>query len=95
MTNYKENVMQVYCAPALPVDNPALLEGTLVIETIVVNPVNGNSNKKDQMKRVTLATHHCTTFTEAKVIVDKFKEFNRVSIKSEFINAVWTARRYL
>jgi hypothetical protein len=87
--------MHVTCAPASPLDNPALLEGTLVIETIVVNPINGNSNKKDQYKRVALATHRCLTFTEAKVIVDKFKEFNRTSIKPEFINATWTARKFL
>jgi hypothetical protein len=95
MTNYKENVMQVHCTPASPVDNPALLEGTLVIETLIVNPIIGSSKKKDEMKRVTLATHRCLTFTEAQVMVDKFKEFNRVSIKAEFINATWTARRYL
>ena len=86
--------MHVTCAPASPINNPALLEGTLVIETIVVNPVRG-SKKKDEMKRVTLATHRCLTFTEAQDIMDKFKEFNSVSIKPEFINATWTARRYL
>jgi hypothetical protein len=85
--------MHVTCTPALPTDNP-LLEGTLVIETLIVNPVRG-SKKKDEMKRVTLATHRCLTFTEAQGIMDKFKEFNSVSIKPEFINAVWTARRYL
>jgi hypothetical protein len=93
-TNLKENVMHVTCAPASPINNPALLEGTLVIETIVVNPVRG-SKKKDEMKRVTLATHRCVTFAEAEVLVDKFKEFNSVSIKAGFINATWTARKYL
>ena len=87
--------MQVYCAPASPVDNPALLEGTLVIETIVVNPVSASPKIKPKMKRVTLASHHCLTFEEAKVILSNFKELNQVSIKPEFINAVWTARRYL
>lgn len=86
--------MHVTCAPASPINNPALLEGTLVIETLIVNPVRG-SKKKDEMKRVTLATHRCLTFTEAQAIMDKFKEFNSVSIKAEFINATWTARRYL
>lgn len=87
--------MQVHCTPVSPVDNPALLEGTLVIETMVVIPFIGSNKKKDEMKRVTLATHRCVTFAEAEVLVDKFKEFNSVSIKAGFINATWTARKYL
>jgi hypothetical protein len=87
--------MHVTCAPVSPVNNPALLEGTLVIETMVVIPLIGSNKKKDEMKRVTLATHRCVTFAEAEVLVDKFKELNSVSIKAGFINATWTARRYL
>ena len=90
MTNYKENVMQVTCAPA----KPAPLEGTLVIDMWVVNPVNHISDKH-KFKRLTLARHHCLSYEEAEAVLDKFKELNHMSIKPEYINAQWTHRRFL
>jgi hypothetical protein len=90
MTNYKENVMHVTCAPA----KPAPMEGTLIIEMVVVNPINHVSDKT-KMKRLTLATHHCLSLDEAKTILAEFKELNEVSIKPDFINGQWVARKYL
>ena len=82
--------MQVITKPAKPVE----LEGTLVIEMLVINPVNHISDKH-KFKRLTLARHHCLSFEQAQAILDKFKELNEVSIKPEFINATWTHRKFL
>lgn len=71
------------------------LEGTLVIEMLVVNPVNHLADTKYKFKRITLARHHCLTFDQAQVTLDKFKELNEVSIKPDFINAQWLVRKYL
>jgi hypothetical protein len=70
------------------------LEGTLVLEMLVVNPVNHLSDK-NKFKRITLAKHHCLTFEEATQLKHKFLELNRVSIKPDYINATWTVRKFL
>ena len=71
------------------------LEGTLVIEMLVVNPVNHLLDTKHKFKRITLAKHHCLTFDEAQATLDKFKELNKISIKLDYINAQWLVRKYL
>ena len=83
MTNYKETVMQDQ------------LEGTLVIEMLVVNPVNHLLDTKHKFKRITLARHHCLTFDEGQATLAKFKELNRMSIKPDYINAQWIVRKFL
>jgi hypothetical protein len=86
--------MQVTCNPGKPA-KPAELEGTLIIEMLVVNPVNHLLDTKHKFKRLTLARHHCLTYGEAGDILDKFKELNRMSIKPEYINAQWVVRKFL
>jgi hypothetical protein len=70
------------------------LEGTLVIEMLVVNPINHVSDKH-KFKRVTLARHHCVTPEQGQAILDKFKDLNRQSIKPEYVHAMWTHRRFM
>jgi hypothetical protein len=83
--------MQVTCKPA----KPAELEGTLIIEMLIVNPVNHLLDTKHKFKRIALARHHCLTYGEAEGILDKFKELNHMSIKPEYINAQWIVRKFL
>jgi hypothetical protein len=85
--------MQVTCNPGKPA-KPAELEGTLIIEMMVVNPINHVSDKH-KFKRLTLARHHCLTYGEAEEILHIFKDLNRMSIKPEYINAQWIVRKFL
>jgi hypothetical protein len=69
-------------------------EGTLVLETLVVVPFIGSSDKH-KFKRVTLASFNCVSFTEAQGLRDKFLELNHTTIKPEYVNGTWTVRKYL